>query len=239
MIGILSYPRSGNHFVRYIIEFLSGRATVGCTNSVVVSPFEDSPICCRQGPKLLNHVTLDNPIACKFHFANPPTTAKFFVPIGDVEKLILILRYPTEALISHNRNLKNKKEAGEVFGRQVEKFIENLNFYQNFVGPKETILYEDLLSESHSISVKKISSMIGAPQERSEEFIQKFNLYKQDSLKSLLRKPRSSTVKNMYNFYSEKMKSIDPEIYTFLMPILEKIEMHPLILENYSSERNK
>ncbi len=29
MVIILSFPRSGNHFVRYLVELLTGRATIG------------------------------------------------------------------------------------------------------------------------------------------------------------------------------------------------------------------
>ena len=43
MIDILSYPRSGNHLVRYLVEYLSGRATCGC----VGNEHADTMICRR------------------------------------------------------------------------------------------------------------------------------------------------------------------------------------------------
>ncbi|HUG61719.1 MAG TPA: hypothetical protein VMP03_07730 [Methylomirabilota bacterium] len=93
MLVIASFPRSGNHLVRFMVEYLTGRPTLGCATNPV-----DVPICRNtfpDDPDVLAHVG-GEPIARKVHFVreiapmDPPAS-----------RLLLVRRDPTEALLSH------------------------------------------------------------------------------------------------------------------------------------------
>ena len=143
-IAILSTPRAGNHFVRYLVEFLSGRCTLGVNRTLVEvkesgkywkdgTPIleGDSPVFMRPDIKFLNHVSSDNPIGVKFHFADPRGRASLF-PIGDVfedisssEKLIYIQREPLDNLISMLNNVHWNDASLDQHVVQLRKKVEN------------------------------------------------------------------------------------------------------------------
>ena len=51
---LVSYPRSGNHFVRFIIEYITAHPTKGCSR-------EDDPVCLNIYPtsNLMKHVNTE------------------------------------------------------------------------------------------------------------------------------------------------------------------------------------
>jgi hypothetical protein len=92
---LISYQRSGNHLVRFIIEFVSGRPTLGA----VVNP-KDVPICENtfEDVQPLAHVdTKAKPICLKCH-AVPPSIGR--------SKRIFILRDWRSAICSHITKMK-------------------------------------------------------------------------------------------------------------------------------------
>lgn len=94
MYLIASYPRSGNHLVRFLVEYLTGRPTLGSRGNPADLPIH------RNGftdPALLQHVG-GEPIARKVH--DEPEAARL-AQMGASRGSILILRNPTEALLSH------------------------------------------------------------------------------------------------------------------------------------------
>ncbi len=62
---IVSYPRSGNHIVRALLEYASGRPTMGCPGTR-----HDPPISDRQPnrKKGLIRITNSEPIGWKAHY---------------------------------------------------------------------------------------------------------------------------------------------------------------------------
>jgi len=60
---LISYPRSGNHLIRFIVEYITSQPTLGCSKN-------DKPVCCNKYPNenLMNHVQKDaTPILQKIH----------------------------------------------------------------------------------------------------------------------------------------------------------------------------
>lgn len=65
---ILSYPRSGNHLIRFLVEFLTSKPTKGSQNSP-----KDVPICFNTfpDPSVLEHVNREANFSFeKVHFSH-------------------------------------------------------------------------------------------------------------------------------------------------------------------------
>lgn len=97
---LLSYPRSGNHAVRYMLEYSTNRPTLGANdreNKIAPTWMIDKPIFLRRGGE---NITINNlyPICIKRHSTSD---------IYDREFLIFLIRNPVEAILSHSRHLKD------------------------------------------------------------------------------------------------------------------------------------
>ena len=241
MIAILSFPRSGNHFTRYIIEFLTGRPTIGCMKNMSTDPTKDSPICCRIGPKLLKHVKLSDPIASKYHFVSGSPIPASFIPIESTEKLILILRHPIETWLSHRYDKSGEIFSPSTFSEGIEeiatkdsdRFLDNLKFYDKYKKQKICIFYEDLISSSPQGTIKKIAEFLDIEGDIVEHFINNIEKFRFDSLKSTHRKPISAFSNNSSNFYSDRLMQVDEGKYRDLKRIFEKTLEHHLIEDRY------
>ena len=231
MVTIFSFPRSGNHFVRYLVEFLTGRATLGASG-FKRAPGQDTPICLRQGPQHLKHVSLDKPVATKAHFTSH---------LGKTDKLVFILRNPLEAVLSYRYdgfsdiNSKNPIPPGLIKKLESDssKFIANLEFYDQFEGPKEIVLYEDLIGGGHEEILKSLSNIFDFEESRMTELLSNFDKYRIDSMKSPIRKPISVKKSGHSRFYSEKVRQTNPDNFDVYVGIIEELLNHKMIKEYY------
>lgn len=137
MIHLISYPRSGNHLTRFIIEYISCRPTHGC-----IGGHSDTYICAKQfeNPNLLHHVKMsDPPIVYKSHII-PETIGK---------KVIIIIRDPFECITRH------KKKRFIIEGENsLHTYMTLIDYYHKFDGDKLLIYYEDLIKTPHIIAKK-------------------------------------------------------------------------------------
>ncbi len=96
---LISFPRSGNHLVRMIIEYASSRPTHGCLDNP-----NDTYICENEFldyPDILKHVNAEKkPILRKAH--NVPRFSKFLV-----RKRVFIFRDWKECITSHVPKIEN------------------------------------------------------------------------------------------------------------------------------------
>lgn len=232
MVTILSYPRSGNHFVRYLVEFLTGRATLGAVG-FTRTPGQDTPICLRSGPQFLTHVCIDAPVANKAHFAH--TVPKY------TDRLVLIVRHPIEALISHNQTTMVAINDGHPLSRSsmatlasgATKFLDNLNYFEKFHGPKEIVFYEDLLGEGYTEALKSLGRVFEFDHDRLVNLVDNFQKYRVDSMKSPIRKPVSVKKNGSSRFYSDKIQAKNPKVFEFCESLVVDILNHKLITEYY------
>jgi hypothetical protein len=139
---VLSFPRSGSHLVRSIIEYYSGRCTIGC-NGMTHDVNADPPICMKADAGY-EHVSLSNPIAHKRHFTHK-------LP-AKIDSLMLIHRTPKEALLSFEKPQYAKligetqtEEDWKRFEYLCELFTANIQTYNQYAGPKMIVKYEDLV----------------------------------------------------------------------------------------------
>lgn len=138
---IASYPRSANHWVRYIIEYISERPTLGADIS-------DLPLC----QKISTLKTKDKPIAIKTHYMK---IEKFHAK--RMAGIICIVRNYKEALLRHNKNI-NKKNFN--YKNETSNYMKVIKTYHKWDGPKMMLYYEDLISEHPIESIRAISDFI-------------------------------------------------------------------------------
>lgn len=169
---LLSYPRSGNHLVRFVAEYISGRPTKGCMHNP-----EDVPICRNVFPKpVLAHVQpTAEPVFQKSH-GFPECAA------GADRKMVFILRdyrecITRQVLMQPKRNaLLNRLAAkvakppgpGKYFGC-LASYLEVLRIYDGWQEPKHLIYYEDLITDFEA-TVRKLAAFMHWDQSRVDEF---------------------------------------------------------------------
>ena len=203
MVGLLSYPRCGNHLVRYIIEWMTGEETLGCASDRRI----DSPIHERKGVKLLKHVKSGNPVATKEHSGL----------CCDWDKLILIIRHPWEAYLSHYGDVHNSW------------YLNNLITFDEFIGEKTIVVYEDLVFNKDRLEMlQRIGNMFNIPVQIVESFMSQYDKLINDSFGSLIRRPRTDNENSM------RLTLSDSEII-YVKERLQKTMDHPIIKEYYGS----
>ena len=128
---ILSYPRSGNHLMRFFIELITEAPTYGCIgNRKDMSIYKNK----------FNSIIPFNIISdgynensyYKYHFFENKNI------LTKINKLILIVRNPREVLLRHNNYKINKYS--------FNLYFDNLNYFLQFDGPKKIFYYEDIIS---------------------------------------------------------------------------------------------
>ncbi|WP_397542248.1 hypothetical protein [Roseovarius salis] len=93
--NIASYPRSGNHLVRTLVEYAARQPTLGCPGAPRDIPIHQRDANARSG---LIQIATDEPKAVKAHWANQ---IKRNEAGRDADHLLLITRDPADAIASH------------------------------------------------------------------------------------------------------------------------------------------
>ena len=225
---ILSYPRSGNHLVRYFVEIMTKRVTLGC----IGNEKHDTPICCRPGIEYLDIVLKECPVARKSHSASE---------IKNASNVLFILRNPIDTLVSHHF----KDDSSQVLTKNTAKkgivdFEKNLNFYDAFRGKKAIVKYEDLVSHSHHLNEKAITAianMFDVGDESVSSTLQNYERYRSDSLKSPHRKPQSVDELGTQKLSrSDSLRQNFPEVYRSLILDADCLLKHSIVVEQYQDQ---
>ena len=140
--SLLSYPRSGNHFLRFLVEGATGKPTLGADDHerhLTPRNLKDLPIFLR----LENFdVPESRPVLVKRHTIRE----------GDqFSKVVFLVRNPVEAILSHLRDCSDKEFPTRA-DLEVTKFSQNFAFVRERPrGTTLTVDYEDLLSNSAQV----------------------------------------------------------------------------------------
>ena len=164
---IASYPRSGNHLVRFLIEFLTGIPTEGCLNNNRDVPIYQNQF--PQKPNVLNHVCPEiSPIAVKHHrVAEIESNIKnlYLVP----SSLLLIVRDPVDAISAHISDKGRTQKISQfksMVQKNVEQYLNLIVFYNNLTLKKEIIFYEKICASNLSLSKSEINKLVQFFQEQ-------------------------------------------------------------------------
>ena len=163
---LLSFPRSGNTWVRYVLEFVSQRPTAEC----LVEHAQSNSV---KKPCILSET---NPtaksIVVKRHRAD-----HHWDTWGDDTRLIVLVRDPSEAVLRHHKDGNNINDC-------VSHYLHCLEFFNSFEGDKILIYYEDLLSRSEEELNKILDFVKLEKNNRYKELISNLEDHKKASLKS-------------------------------------------------------
>jgi len=232
---LLSYPRSGSHLLRYFIELMTQRPTLGCRGNP-----QDTPICKRRGIKLLKDVSKQNPIAQKAHWVSE-------MSLSPQDGLIMIIRYPIDALISEKLVKREHNDPREVhkfddlliseIRKEILRYNENLNLYESFLGKKCIVKYEDLVSNnSYLDALVVVADFFEIDKKTVDRIATNYHAYWCDSLEGPIRACQSSSKNSKHEFSrSKELKARDPATHDQLMRLSESLLKHSIIKALYPS----
>ena len=130
---LLSYPRSGNHLVRFFIELLSEKPTFGggwetgyrLDIEIYRNKFnEDIPF------NILNSQNSEN---CYYKYHGHESN----IDNLKINNLIFIIRNPREVLLRHE-------------GKNYDMYFKDIDIYNNHKGKKLLLYYEDILLDKET-----------------------------------------------------------------------------------------
>ena len=122
---LISYNRSGNTWVRYVLEYLTHQPTWGHQKFPISERFKSEPPFSVSG----------EPIIIKRHEIISDE-------IKDTDKIVFLLRNPTECIWT-SMNCKN-----EFFEPEYQKYLELFRFYIKFKGEKKIFYYPTIYSKT-------------------------------------------------------------------------------------------
>jgi hypothetical protein len=192
---LLSYPRSGNHWVRFIIEFITGRPTHGCVGNARDLPIAMNSFPGRETP--LSHVDQNADfVVWKAH------------ALGEVQeprRLIFILRDFKECIVRHIDYDVNQ------FERSFIEYLELISFFDKHQGEKLVIGYENLLLAPSEI-VKSLAKIL--PESRPElvaQFLNNIERYKQLNVRAKGRQWGGCVSRFQSNYHYRRLTSESQE----------------------------
>ena len=184
---LLSYPRSGNHWVRYIIESITGYTTIGARDGL--------------GPRDTS-LWVDTPLRTKIHI---PQTRREIIAIkrhklrkfdSPDAPLILLVRRPSTAIISHNfRSVFDDEFLSQVTDTFIQMFQDadhhkgevSLVYFEDFVdtdAAKVQSAIEDLMCKMNVVGTE-------LPVTR---FMERLEIHSRRAFLTLERAPKSKSI---------------------------------------------
>lgn len=219
MYYLVSYPRSGNTWARYCLEFISGRPTVGYSHKTKNKTI-DEPI----GSFLDLGVDLSRPEL---------VTKRHEVPKGiSDKKVILLLRNPREVILRHFKSIpdKKKRELGEVrvIKNQIMWYQEIIDDFHQAECAKTIIYYEDLISNREiSPTLRQLCEFLEISDSKVSELVGNIEFHRQNGLKVYNHQFPSYTRGNPKVSHAKKAPS------SYLLPIDRFIKQNLTYLSRY------
>jgi len=197
---ILSYPRSGNHLTRFIIEYISSRPTMGCYNSLSDTPINER---FHGDRKTLEHVSKNkNFIAYKFH-KNP-----FFDFIFN--KRIIIIRDWRDAITSH---AKKGSDHSEDFIRKTSKSY--IDIIRNIKENDLVVDYKELLNDRKKVCLEIFEYLNLKDDEYFNKLLENIDYLYDEAAKSPINKPVSN--KNQDYYKNDELREKIEKIFIDLL----------------------
>ncbi len=169
-VVLFSYPRSGNTWLRYMIEVFTGRPSLGNP----ASPVDDTPIHTR-----MEGLTVDPdavPSAVKRHELQ-------HMEEGDEQRpLIVAVRNYKECMVRHRYHLRERKRP---FALETESrlYMAPLAYFEDHGSPKLLLYYEDLL-ENPVVAITSLARFLEIPEKTSIDFLDRYEEHRTRSLRS-------------------------------------------------------
>ena len=225
MNALWSAERSGNTWIRFIIEYLTGQPTQGC-----VQNYKDVPICRNRFPndeKPLKHVDLKAPyILTKSHKPFPLTETSFLIiSIRDYHEYISFPSYISEPRLAQGDE------------QYYLMYLDIIEAYHKFKGKKMLIYYEDLINHP-SREILRIKDFLGTSQTRYRDFVSRLDDYTEMCKKATARVWGGSSSGKDFCYHRNKIskESIKQKLAHF-HELLNKPKYHECV-RNYIARYN-
>ena len=193
---LLSHPQSGNHWVRFIIEYLTGYPTYGIGK-------RDIPIYLNHFPSThhpLGHV--DPNLGYLFY-----KTHKFSrLNKEEIDSLLFIIRDYRECCL-YRKIYKVIRNEDNVLS--LHNYLDLIVFYDGFAGKKALIYYEDLLTSPEQV-VQKIADFIShVNRDKYAAFLRNYETLRQLSIKGSRRNWDGNNSNFNLIFYQEQIEEAE------------------------------
>lgn len=202
---LLSYPRSGSHWARYVIESITGYRTLGARDGVGpgdTSLWIDTPISTKlRVPRIRSEV-----IAIKRH------RLRKFEPVG--APIILVVRDPHKAITSHCPDWATNPEA---IKRETTGFIEMVRSAQSRTKNISIVFFEDLVSKDRVLAhsaIQDLMQKLGVLdyEQPLKNFLNELDLHSKRSIITLERPPTQPTAEPSYKSLTEAKSLINSRV---------------------------
>lgn len=172
---VLSYPRSGNHWVRYVIEWFSGRPTLGADDGEHwrdrASP-GDLPIHARS---IMEHVG-GMPIGKKRHWI------KDWDSRG--AQLVFVIRNYKECVARHLQTKGTDPSSSSVMG-DLDRYALSLCQFDSWPNDKHLVRYEGLIERPREEICALLDFLNLRDDEIEDDFFGSFEFHQQNALGTL------------------------------------------------------
>jgi hypothetical protein len=201
---LLSYPRSGNSWVRYCLEFLTHRPSCEALYCFIqAAPNLNTPF------GLLYDIGIDltlSPILKVHNFA----LYKYCFYTGADNELICVVRNYIDCIASHLFN-DYTSISNELFFSELDNYMEVLCTYEAWPHKKMILYYEDILSCPEDFLLK-CTSFFQSDIARAYELLENKELHKEQCLKIYEDYERVTKTKaKISNYYKEKVNHEERE----------------------------
>lgn len=225
---LLSYPRSGNTWSRYLIEYFSKRPTTSCPTTRYP---EDWAVASRDSKGLCESVEIDGVdksaefIAIKKH--------RMFPSEQDSLPMVLVVRNYKECLIRHlgSQKAASKHISGE--DNNSVNYFQCLSNFDSWKGEKLLIYYEDLI-DGDCGTLKKLCEFMKCHDEKKiKEFTANIDFHKSNGIKSyesitVIGKGASQSGGNEKIFHSKSMSHSEKREWDEMVK-----DRYPVLFERY------
>lgn len=135
---LLSYPRSGSHALRGMIEMLGQRPTLGDGDSELFATprwLTDRPIFLRAN------------IGIPMRSLEPLIIKRHRLLEASTPKLLFLVRNPIDAILSHTKNLPDGDFLSEAINVEVAAWVDSIRWFHSWEMAKSLLVnYEDLIT---------------------------------------------------------------------------------------------
>lgn len=160
---LLSYPRSGNHLVRFFIELITEHPTYGCKGNIkdveINKNIFDIEVPFNIKPNLdIDLETYNKNCYYKYHNVNQIINDK----INNIKKIIFIIRNPREVLLRHNND--------KIYIKGFDQYFDVLDYFLNYKGEKKMFYYEDIITNKEEF-IKELYKFLDYDNESKLSYI--------------------------------------------------------------------
>lgn len=167
-VYLVSFPRSGNHWIRFLVE----EATHITTSSVYRDPdFPHLPTVFPWGGYVVDQgykgncrlPTTNDPILIKTHYPFLPQKGRLREIDPNQDNIICLIRHPVDSLYSFYVYRNKLRNADLISWYFVEKFVSQWKLFYEFWGGKPNVTmirYEDILADPEK-QLSKILQIAG------------------------------------------------------------------------------